>query len=385
MAKKDSKKSSAAPIKGHSHKSSNKSQGSKSDSKSGGKASAKGKEKSGMKISAAKAAVKKPSRPEKSSGKPDFKKGLKKDSIILKKTPSKKEEVKAPKKFDKVVNKELLPKKGPEKNSEKAEASKKPQSKTSVEPVKKGQERSDVSGKDILQVKKKNLGSDKVISEKSEKSEKFEKSSKPLELEDKVSVKSGGSGRKGPKGKKGEESELDDVGFMADDETGDDEIGEYADELKAVEELDTDTEDLDAWAQDSRDKEDQEIVLTDAEGRRYCRSRDCDQIAVVDGYCRFHYLLFWKKIQIRKKILADGKLQRYVEELTARYPDKFLELIRRDLRTEKDFLSAIQELEIDEGAIENDFEEDNSSFIEEVRTMGESGGVGGTGMDEDEY
>jgi hypothetical protein len=95
--------------------------------------------------------------------------------------------------------------------------------------------------------------------------------------------------------------------------------------------------------------------------------------------------LFWKKIQIRKKILADGKLQRYVEELTARYPDKFLELIRRDLRTEKDFLAAIQELEIDEGAIENDFEEDNSSFIEEVRTMGEPSGAGGTGMDEDDY
>ncbi|MBV2167869.1 MAG: hypothetical protein KUL82_04095, partial [Bdellovibrio sp.] len=106
------------------------------------------------------------------------------------------------------------------------------------------------------------------------------------------------------------------------------------------------------------------------------------QIAAVDAYCRYHYLLFWKKIQVRKKILADGKLERYVEELTSRYPDKFLEMIRRDLRTEKDFLGAIQELEIDESAGENEFEEDTSAFIEEVRGMGENGA---SGVEDDEY
>lgn len=111
----------------------------------------------------------------------------------------------------------------------------------------------------------------------------------------------------------------------------------------------------------------EEIVLTDAEGRRYCRRRDCDQLAIVESYCRYHYLLFWKKIQQRKKILCDGKLIHYIEELTSRYPDKYLEMIRRDLRTEKDFMAAIQELEIDEsGGEDSDFEED-SSILDEVR------------------
>lgn len=186
--------------------------------------------------------------------------------------------------------------------------------------------------------------------------------------------------KKTTKSKKTEDSgDLDDVGFIT-DEIGDDEIGEYAEELKAVEEMDSEGDDSDAWILEGKDRSEEEIVLTDAEGRRYCRSRDCDQIAMVDGYCRYHYLLFWKKIQIRKKILADGKLEKYVEELTSRYPDKFLEMIRRDLRTEKDFLSAIQELEIDEGAIENEFEEDAQSFIEEVRVMGETASV-----DDDDY
>ncbi|MEQ1665607.1 MAG: hypothetical protein ABL927_09555 [Bdellovibrionales bacterium] len=110
-----------------------------------------------------------------------------------------------------------------------------------------------------------------------------------------------------------------------------------------------------------------EVFLTDAEGRRYCRSTDCDQIGLVDGYCRYHYLYYWKKIQVRKKILADGKLERYIDELTARYTDKFIELLRKDLRTEKDFMAAVQELELDDSANSNAQDEDEAkTYIEEI-------------------
>lgn len=186
---------------------------------------------------------------------------------------------------------------------------------------------------------------------------------------------------KGAKKDKEESSDMDDD-FIADDDMMGDEIGEYEEELKAVEESEEEVDVVEEWTPEEKDKGDEEIVLTDAEGRRYCRARDCDQIAAVDVYCRYHYLLFWKKIQVRKKILMDGKLERYIEELTSRYPDKFLEMIRRDLRTEKDFLAAIQELEIDESATESEFEEDTSAFIEEVRGMGDSGG---SASDDDEY
>jgi hypothetical protein len=111
-----------------------------------------------------------------------------------------------------------------------------------------------------------------------------------------------------------------------------------------------------------------DVVLTDAEGRELCRVKDCDQPWVVEGYCRYHYLLFWKKIQNRKKILSEGKLEQYIEELTSRYPLKFLELIRKDLSSEPDFFSAIQELDIDEGNNIDEFEDEN--FMEEVRGIG---------------
>ena len=117
--------------------------------------------------------------------------------------------------------------------------------------------------------------------------------------------------------------------------------------------------------------DDPEVILTDAEGRRYCRATDCDQIGMVDGYCRYHYLYFWKKIQNRKKILADGKLDRYIEELTSRYTDKFVELLRKDLRTEKDFLAAVQELELDDSASSSAQDEDETkTYLEEISGVG---------------
>ena len=169
------------------------------------------------------------------------------------------------------------------------------------------------------------------------------------------------------------EIELEDD-FEAEDFDGS-EIAEYEDDLKAVESEDEDSDDVDLLDEEEIPKTSEEVYLTDAEGNRYCRARDCDQTAAVDVYCRYHYLLFWKRIQIRKEILIGGKLERYVEELTGRYPDKFLEMILRDLRTEKDFLGAIQELEIDEAGLDNEFEEDSQTYIDEVRGIGESASV----------
>ena len=180
------------------------------------------------------------------------------------------------------------------------------------------------------------------------------------------------------KGKKVEKKEEDFEDDIVGDEFGESEIAEYEADLKAVEEDDIDINDLVIEDTDS-DEKDEEIYLTDSEGRRLCKVRDCDQISNVEGYCRYHYLLLWKKIQTRKHILLDGKLEKYVEDLMARYPDKFVEVIKKDLKTEKDFLSVIQELEIDESALnENESDEEVQSFTDEIRGIGDA-----PGMDDD--
>ncbi len=171
----------------------------------------------------------------------------------------------------------------------------------------------------------------------------------------------------------------DDIENDIDDDFGESEIAEYEDDLKAVEDDDED-DNLDEFSEDD-DSESTvaEIYLTDSEGRRLCRVRDCDQVANVEGYCRYHYLLLWKKIQIRKVILIDDKLEKYIIALTSRYPDKFLEMIKKDLKTEKDFLGSIAELEIDESVIPDDAGDDEAqSFTDEIR-----GTVESTAMDDD--
>ena len=156
------------------------------------------------------------------------------------------------------------------------------------------------------------------------------------------------------------------------DEFGENEIAEYEEDLKAVEDEEEDLN-VEISEDDEDDVKHEEVYLTDSEGRRLCKVRDCDQVANVDEYCRYHYLLLWKKIQTRKHILNDGKLEKYVEDLTSRYPDKFLEVIRKDLKTEKDFLSVIQEMELDENALnEIENEDEVQSFADEIRGIGEA-------------
>lgn len=127
--------------------------------------------------------------------------------------------------------------------------------------------------------------------------------------------------------------------------------------------------------------EEAEIVLTDAEGRRYCRVQDCDQVAIVEAYCRYHYLLYWKKIQYRKKILVDNKFYKYIDELTNKYPDKFLEVIRKDLMSQKNFLNAIQEMEIDESSDEAEL--DDKSYLDDMRGITAEVGSGGEESNDD--
>lgn len=90
----------------------------------------------------------------------------------------------------------------------------------------------------------------------------------------------------------------------------------------------------------------EQVILTNAEGQKFCYDKECDQPATVGLYCRKHYLLLWPLIQQKKQILEGNKLETFIKEITARYPDKFLEMIRKNLSTERDFMATLQELEI---------------------------------------
>ena len=102
-----------------------------------------------------------------------------------------------------------------------------------------------------------------------------------------------------------------------------------------------------------------------------CRDIGCDNLATSAGYCRLHYIKNWKKVKRKEKILSEKKLDRYIEELVSKYPDKYLEAIRQDLSSDREFLKVIRELEIDENIDEFDSEQDESAEV--IGTIRKSG------------
>lgn len=66
---------------------------------------------------------------------------------------------------------------------------------------------------------------------------------------------------------------------------------------------------------------------------KICKEANCHNAVTTEGYCRLHYLLHWKKIQLEKKKKAAKNLNRYVESILKRNPDHYVEEIKKDIRS----------------------------------------------------
>jgi hypothetical protein len=104
--------------------------------------------------------------------------------------------------------------------------------------------------------------------------------------------------------------------------------------------------------------------LSDSE---VCREIACEGLATTAGYCRLHYIKNWRKIKRKEIILKEGKLNQYIEELVAKYPDKYIEAIRQDLATDKEFSKVISDLDLDESS--DDFEGDGENVDALIDTI----------------
>jgi len=104
-------------------------------------------------------------------------------------------------------------------------------------------------------------------------------------------------------------------------------------------------------------------------GETVCREVACEGLATSGGYCRLHYIKNWKKIKRKELILREKKLNQYIEELVAKYPDKYIEAIRQDLANDKDFAKVIYDLDLDEGVDDFDIEgsESADSLIDTIK------------------
>jgi len=116
--------------------------------------------------------------------------------------------------------------------------------------------------------------------------------------------------------------------------------------------------------------------------QRRCREPGCDHEFILVGYCRMHYIKNWRRVKRKEAILASGQLNNYVEELVSKYPDKYLDVIRQDLATEKEWGKAVVDLELEGSDEDGGGEEDIDAVAEGVRPA--SGGGGARGEFDDE-
>lgn len=106
--------------------------------------------------------------------------------------------------------------------------------------------------------------------------------------------------------------------------------------------------------------------------KKRCREPGCENDFSIGGYCRLHYIKNWRKIKRKEAIIASGQLNNYVEELVSKYPDKYLDVIRQDLASEKDWSKVVVDLELDSADEESGAEEDIDVVAEGVqRARGE--------------
>lgn len=111
---------------------------------------------------------------------------------------------------------------------------------------------------------------------------------------------------------------------------------------------------------------------------RRCREPGCENEKTLGSFCRLHYIKNWRKIKRKEAIIGSGQLNNYVEELASKYPDKYLDVIRQDLASEKEWAKSALELELDAN-------DDEAVVDEDLEPSADGGGrrAGGAEFDDD--
>lgn len=66
---------------------------------------------------------------------------------------------------------------------------------------------------------------------------------------------------------------------------------------------------------------------------RICKDENCKNAATTEGYCRLHYLRNWRRIKEEAGKKSAKKLNRYIEYVIKKHPDRYLDIIKKDLRS----------------------------------------------------
>jgi hypothetical protein len=87
---------------------------------------------------------------------------------------------------------------------------------------------------------------------------------------------------------------------------------------------------------------------------KICIESGCKNAQTTKDYCRLHYLKNWKGIKDAEQKKAAEKLNKYVEGIVKKFPDRYVDVIRREIRTDRgDLQRAVDEPSEEPDAFEN--------------------------------
>lgn len=66
---------------------------------------------------------------------------------------------------------------------------------------------------------------------------------------------------------------------------------------------------------------------------KICIEEGCQNAQTTEKYCRLHYLKNWKKIREATQKKAADRLNNYVEGICKKHPDRYVDVIRREIKT----------------------------------------------------
>lgn len=68
---------------------------------------------------------------------------------------------------------------------------------------------------------------------------------------------------------------------------------------------------------------------------RICKEPGCNNAQTTKGYCRLHYLKNWKEIKAAKQKESARRLNKYIENIVARHPDKYVEVLKKEIKSRR--------------------------------------------------
>ena len=68
---------------------------------------------------------------------------------------------------------------------------------------------------------------------------------------------------------------------------------------------------------------------------KICKEPNCNNTQTTKGYCRLHYLKNWKKVKAKHQKNAAERLNKYIEHIVAMHPDRYIEVLKKEIRSKR--------------------------------------------------